>query len=800
MDVPVPPKAMPTSGSEAERVPGGLARFGRGVIGAIGLATAAASVCAGKAIAPASQSVAMTRENYAWRPVAIGGGGFITGLSFDQTGQTLVARADVYGAYVWDRQADRWEQLVTAASMPRTVQVQNGIAEGAYEIVVAPSRSTRLYMAIRGHVYRSDDRGRSWRNASQGNPFPLAWDGNSEYRLSGPFLAVDPSDPDLVFLGTPANGLWRSADGGNNWTRVGTVASSVARSAAGRQKAPGILVWFEPSRDRRAPGRILAMAQGRQMLVSQDRGHTFAPLSAQAVQPTNLRRGTFDRHGTFFGVDDVARTVWSYAAGRWRNVGQEAGLAPALYGAIAADPHADRIIALDQGGAGYQSRDGGKTWSIITHRAAAGPEDPPWLRVSDSSYFSTAEIVFDPVVRDRVWVASGTGVFFADLPAGSSRLDWISRTRGIEELVANDVVQGPGQAPVFAGWDFGMHVKPDLERFSTTFAPAQRALMSVAQVDWTPADPAFLVSNASDARLGCCSEDGNAVMAGTSSDGGRTWTKFAGLPTPPGTRPDDPWRMMFGSIAVSASDPDNIVWVPAMNRQPYFTTDRGRTWFPVRLPGAIGDYPGSFSTYAFPRKSLASDKAQGGTFYMVHSGDAPNPQLAGLWRSADGGAHWQRVYTGEIAPASSGEAKLRAVPGKGGHLFFSSSFAYTTDTRLRRSTDGGRTWKALDDVTRVDDIAFGKAAPGASYPAIYISGRVTGLYGVWRSLDDARSWQRLAEFPLGSLDQVTTVGADPDVFGRVYLGYKGSGWIWGEPAACGNRAPASKEPHCTQVQ
>lgn len=71
--------------------------------------------------------------------------------------------------------------------------------------------------------------------------------------------------------------------------------------------------------------------------------------------------------------------------------------------------------------------------------------------------------------------------------------------------------------------------------------------------------------------------------------------------------------------------------------------------------------------------------------------------------------------------------------------------------------------------------------------AIFISGRVGGVYGVWRSVDNAASWQRLGEFPVGTLDQVTAIGADPDVFGRVYLGYKGSGWIWGEPAPCDPR-------------
>ena len=103
---------------------------------------------------------------------------------------------------------------------------------------------------------------------------------------------------------------------------------------------------------------------------------------------------------------------------------------------------------------------------------------------------------------------------------------------------------------------------------------------------------------------------------------------------------------------------------------------------------------------------------------------------------------------------------------------------------LFRSIDGGVHWRTLDRVTRVDDIAFGKAAPGSSVPSIYLSGQVDGRYGIWRSVDDAQGWQRVADFPMGRLDQVTVIEGDKDVFGRVYVGYEGSGWLYGEPARC----------------
>jgi photosystem II stability/assembly factor-like uncharacterized protein len=722
-------------------------------------------------------------ETYQWRSVAIGAGGFITGMSFDATGDTFVVRTDVYGAYIWDVRADRWQQLVTAGTMPEADRVQAGLADGGYEAAVAPSLPGRVYLAISGRIFRSDDRGASFRLASAGNPFPLHWDANSgPYRSGGPYMAVDPANADLVLLGSPEHGLWRSADGGNSWQRVESVPLS--KAVVGGQPPPGTRIWFEQPAGGKPTGRIFAGSAGNGVFVSTDHGAHFAPLHSVGDQPMNVRRGAFDRQGRFFAVDDIGQTVWFYGDGQWHNLDHEANLPVKSYVAVATNPRSDQVVVFDAGGEGFASIDGGKTWTSVAHSAAVGPKDPPWLRIADDAFFATADVHFDPRVPNRLWIAAGMGVFYADFPPGAAVAEWQSLSRGIEELVANDVVQTPGHAPIFAGWDFGTHVKPDLTQWSTTFGPNERALMTVPQLDWSPSDPDFIVSNASDARVGCCSEDGNAVMAGYSTDDGQRWTKFKSLPTPPGTRSDDPWRMSFGSIAVSATDTSNIVWQPAYNRQAYFTKDRGATWTLVSLPGAIGDNPGSFKDPWLQRKTVTADKVTGGTFYYVHSGDAPNQALAGLWRSTDGGATWLRVFVGEIAPASHMAAKLRAVPGHAGHLFFTSAFAYVGDIGLRRSTDGGSTWALVPAVTRVDDIAFGKAPTGAKYPSIYISGQVNGIYGVWRSVDNAANWQQLVDFPVGTLDQVTAVGADPDVFGRVYLGYKGSSWIWGEPAAC----------------
>ena len=44
--------------------------------------------------------------------------------------------------------------------------------------------------------------------------------------------------------------------------------------------------------------------------------------------------------------------------------------------------------------------------------------------------------------------------------------------------------------------------------------------------------------------------------------------------------------------------------------------------------------------------------------------------------------------------------------------------------------------------------------------------------------------EKAEEPPVGALDEVVAMDADKDVFGRVYLGFKGSGWRFGQPSAC----------------
>ena len=92
------------------------------------------------------------------------------------------------------------------------------------------------------------------------------------------------------------------------------------------------------------------------------------------------------------------------------------------------------------------------------------------------------------------------------------------------------------------------------------------------------------------------------------------------------------------------------------------------------------------------------------------------------------------------------------------------------------STNGGTTWSAVPNVLEVSCFGFGAAAPGQSYPAIYIVGQVNSVYGIWQSINDAQSWTLIGTYPNDSLDSITAISGDPNVYGQVYVGFRGSGY------------------------
>jgi hypothetical protein len=115
------------------------------------------------------------------------------------------------------------------------------------------------------------------------------------------------------------------------------------------------------------------------------------------------------------------------------------------------------------------------------------------------------------------------------------------------------------------------------------------------------------------------------------------------------------------------------------------------------------------------------------------------------------------------------------------------------------SHDGGATWNDVGKLSsnhftirEVWGFGFGAPKPGGNgYPVIYIYGFVAAGFSpppsgstpaFWKSEDNGRTWMQIgSQFPLGWPDYYVTVNGDPNIYGRVYAGGAGSGWIYFNP-------------------
>jgi hypothetical protein len=723
------------------------------------LLASAALALSPRATLPAPQRAA----ELAWEPVKVGAGGWITGIDACRAGATFAIRTDTYGGYVGPPRdgAGAWRQVIRADSMPRTFLARMGesLGEGVYELRVAPSDCTRLYMAFRRRIYRSDDRAATWTETAFRDAGPM--DPNDRYRTWGEKMAIDPVDPDVVYAGTPGSGLWVTTDGGASWRLVAGVPTST--DAAG---VTGIV--FDPSGGTTG-GRtrtVYAASSGHGVYRSTDGGATWAPLDGG---PSTVTHAAVAVDGAYYAVN-LGTTVHRFDGGRWST---SADSKVQLH-SIATDPFDPaRLVAGRDSGHLVVSRDRGRSWGSgviwgpdgAARRVAA---DVPWLAFANERYMSNGAMRFDPVVRNQLWFAEGIGVWVSTDPDEPRWTTWHSRNAGIEQLVARDVCVPPGSSnAVLAGLDRGLWVVPRSNgaypsRYVTMGSSA--SLIAAWSVTYAADEPSHLVAIVNRGLAG------EPEQSGYSLDGGATWTPFPVQPGPGGQSGD--------VVAPSVEDVIAVIGT----RYAYRSADRGRTWAKLALPGDPGtDTTNLHCGYNCKKHVLALDGADPRTVYLYFYG-------RGLYRSKDGGASWTLASSHAFdGPNMYWQTKLRAVPGRAGHLFLTAGQAggvgakHPWDTHLWRTRDGGATWTQVPGMAEAHDVALGKAAPGAGYPAIYVVGWYRGAYGIWRSVDDAATWTNVGPFPFGSVDEIVVLKASLDVQGELWVAFQGSGWGVGRP-------------------
>ena len=79
---------------------------------------------------------------------------------------------------------------------------------------MAPSNSNIMYMMLDGYIFSSTNKGTTWTRTSFAQ---VSADPNASTRQYGQKIAIDPNNPNIVYVGTPRNGLWVTTNGGTSW-------------------------------------------------------------------------------------------------------------------------------------------------------------------------------------------------------------------------------------------------------------------------------------------------------------------------------------------------------------------------------------------------------------------------------------------------------------------------------------------------------------------------------------------------------------------------------------------------------
>ncbi|HEY6293460.1 MAG TPA: sialidase [Terriglobia bacterium] len=222
-------------------------------------------------------------------------------------------------------------------------------------------------------VYVGAAGGGVWKSMNGGTTFKPVFDKQPVQSIGA--IAIDPSAPKTVWVGTGeswtrnsvsiGNGIYKSTDGGDNWTNMGLKES---------ERIVKILVDPKDSNTVYAcvPGKLWSDSDERGVYKTTDSGKSWT----QILKGANLSTGCSmismsprDSRVLFAGMWDFRRKGWTFRSG---------GENPTAF----------------SGSGLFQSTDGGTTWTNLDEKTAKGLPPKPWGRVVVAIAPSNPNVVY----------------------------------------------------------------------------------------------------------------------------------------------------------------------------------------------------------------------------------------------------------------------------------------------------------------------------------------------------------------------------------------------------------------------
>jgi photosystem II stability/assembly factor-like uncharacterized protein len=541
-----------------------------------------------------------------------------------------------------------------------TEQILYSSAVHAFAFSPAFAADRTIFAATWGGLFKSTDAGATWRWVNR--------------LYSGPpgsitALAVAPDYPASghVLAGGGWGGVFVSRDGGRRWT-----ANSAVSAAAAVAYSPDF------ARDR------VAFAAGNGLYRSPDAGASWAqvlsaPLGALAVSPGFASDATLFAGGDALYTSHDGGTSWARAA-----LGPETRFITAL--AISPAYPADGTLFAGDNTGLYRSDDAGLTWA----RQAAYPG------------LAVQSLAIAPGWPAQPVLLVGTA--FGVYRTADGGASW-ALTQGMSRLPASTLALAADESRLLAGTP--THGVFDSPNAGATWSPLGLST-GVLDLAASPAYPA-------DGTLFATTSAGAGLAIYRTTDAGRAWVPLKSTDYP------------GGHLAISPGYPaDRTLYVTGQHGQVLRSSNAGDSWAPV------GGYPPGVSGLEAWPVALPPDYPADSTLFAGGQG---------FWRLPPGAATWERAVSGlgpevrvtslAVSPAYPADRTLLATgrwsTTPGGALY----------DGVFRSTDGGAHWepagRGLPQV-ELKQVAFAPGYPAD--PAVYL----ISIHDLYRSLDGGLSW------------------------------------------------------------
>ena len=575
-----------------------------------------------------------------------------------------------------------WSPLGSPIQPFITLQLDPGRPELLYARVFASEGPEEDYL------WRSEDGGVTWRNVQSGLENPV----NA--------LAIDPSNPRVIWVWTPDGQLWRSADAGDTWSRRLVTPTD--------QIPPYVLQLLVDPHHPDTLYRVDAEDLLRTVVaVSRDGGMSFtkgAPVSsllaydAVYVHPERDELLAFDPTGLKVSADG-GRT-WSLR-GRYRGAGFRGGrLAPS-------DPDTLYGLTTDLNHCLARSDDAGAHWQST--------KSPPGLPTRRSY---CTDVAIDPRDARHVWLA-------AQITQGGGRRNLIFESRDGGTTWSRPF-SAPADGVVAAGGEVlytgsirgrGLYVSQDGGR------------------TWKRSDQGIL---AGDLRDG---------LVAQRLPGGGAGRRLLALYTPIGGSPEGVYRSDGGKDWVKAplQSPTRILdaggsTVLAVDQRGLLRSQDGGTTWAVSASAPQQPFV-LLSSVTRPRYVALLAFEDNGAY-----GNVP------LWTSDDGGATWRRSSNGlpivcthiasvDVCPSLTG---YTVDPFNPNRRWVSGIDTFPSQPRVFISENAGASWQV---------VATQLAQPSRLAADPLVQGRLlAGTYGgLFVSEDGGAHWLPLGDLPAGAV-------------------------------------------------